>query len=179
MTKYILLLIFAGLFIFQMPAQAQEIDPDFTTDIANTPRKKDGKHLVNVDKKGVILRGYDVISFHKKMPVKGKVEFSSEYEGAIYLFASEENKNLFESGKAKYAPQFGGFCAVASALNKLSPIQLQTYTIENGRLLFQHNANALKLWNKDVKGNLKKADQNWPNVMQKTTYSNGYQAKDE
>lgn len=179
MKKLILSILLMTVCFLQNQLQAQDTSKEFTADIANTPRKKDGTHTVNVNKDGVILRGYDVISFHNKKPVKGSSEFSSEYEGAIYYFASAENKSKFEADKAKYAPLYNGFCAVAVALNKLSPIQLQTYGFINGKLIFQHNMNALKLWKKNAAKNAKKAEKNWAEVNEKTSYSNGYNAKDE
>ena len=179
MKNLIFSILLVWAFFAQTSLQAQDKSPEFTTDIANAPKKVDGKNVVNVDKNGVILRGYDVITFHQKNPQKGNPDFQSEYLGAKYHFVSEENKKLFESNKEKYAPLYNGFCAVAVALNKLSPIQLQTYSFVNDKLIFQHNMNAQKLWNKDIKKNAKKAEKNWANVSQKTEYSNGYKPKDE
>ncbi|MDX2303693.1 MAG: YHS domain-containing (seleno)protein [Microscillaceae bacterium] len=168
----LLTILFCALVFTQSFAQ-DGLDPELTTDVRNTPVKKDGVHLLNVDENGVILKGYDVVAFHTvKKPIKGSAEFQSEYQGAIYYFSSEDNKKTFDANPDKYIPQFGGFCAVAVALNKLSPIQIWTHSIVDGRLVFNHNKRALALWNKNPKGNLKKADKNWPEVSKKTDYSN-------
>ena len=67
---------------------------------------------VNVDSKGVILNGYDAVAFFKqRKPVKGNPGIESTYQGATYLFASTADKADFDKDPAKYAPQYGGFCA--------------------------------------------------------------------
>lgn len=46
--------------------------------------------------KGLAIRGYDPVAyFIQKKPVKGKKEFEYRYEGANWLFASAENRDLF------------------------------------------------------------------------------------
>jgi hypothetical protein len=40
------------------------------------------------------------------------------------------------------------------------------FDMVHDRLMLQHNEMASKLWHKDVEGNLKKADANWPTLSQ-------------
>jgi YHS domain-containing protein len=121
--------------------------------------------LVNVDKHGVILDGYDPVAFFTdNKPVKGSDAFQSSYGGAIYHFASAEHKATFDKDPAKYEPQFGAFCAYAVSLGHTAPIDVETFSIIDGRLVVQHNSRAVSLWNKDPQGNLKKADTYWPAV---------------
>jgi YHS domain-containing protein len=125
----------------------------------------DDIRLVNIDKNGVILDGYDPVAFftdHK--PVLGSETFASTYRGATYHFASAEHKATFDKEPAKYEPQFGAFCAYAVSVGHTAPIDVHTFSIVDGRLVVQHNARAVGLWNKDVQGNLKKADKYWPAV---------------
>jgi YHS domain-containing protein len=126
-----------------------------------------GKFLVNVDENGVALQsGHDPVAFfaeHK--PVKGDPRYQTAYQGAIYYFASADNKATFEKNPAKYEPQFGGFCGYAASINKISPISVEQFEILDGRLVLQHNKKAWDLWHQDVPGNLKKADQNWPGLV--------------
>jgi YHS domain-containing protein len=117
--------------------------------------------VINVDKNGVALQGYDPVAY-----VKGSLEFTASYKGATYQFASAEHKQQFESSPAKYEPQFGGFCGYAASINKLAPIEVQYFQVLHDRLILQHNEKAWKLWHQDVEGNLKKADANWPTLSQ-------------
>ncbi len=126
-----------------------------------------GKVFVSVDGSGVALQGHDPVGyFTDKKPVKGKPEISSSYRGAVYFFASEDHRKMFEDSPAKYEPQFGGYCGYAASINKVSPIDVNFWEILDGRLVLQHNQKAWDLWHKDVPGNLKKADMNWPGLVQ-------------
>jgi len=42
---------------------------------------------------------------------RGTEKYSSVYNGYIFHFLSQANKELFESSPASYAPQYGGFCS--------------------------------------------------------------------
>jgi YHS domain-containing protein len=126
------------------------------------------KVLINTDKTGLALQGYDPVAyFTDGKPVKGDAKITASYRGATYRFASAEHKALFEKDPAKYEPQFGGYCGYAASINKISPISPEYWQILDGRLVLQHNNKALTLWKQDVPGNLKKADANWPGLVEK------------
>lgn len=126
------------------------------------------KFLVNVDANGVALVGHDPVAFFTdKKPVPGKPEFRTVFKGAIYQFATAEHKAMFDSDPAKYEPQFGGFCGYAASIKRVSPVSVELFEILDGRLVLQHNKKAWDLWHKDVPGNLKKADANWPSLIEK------------
>ena len=58
---------------------------------------------------GVAIRGLDPVAFHtEKRAVKGKKEFSYQWNGARWYFKSAENRDLFTSDPLRFAPQFGG-----------------------------------------------------------------------
>ena len=46
-------------------------------------------------------------------PVKGKPELRLEWQGAVWSFASEENRAAFAADPEKFAPRYGGYCAWA------------------------------------------------------------------
>jgi YHS domain-containing protein len=126
------------------------------------------KVLVNVDKDGVLLEGYDVIGFWTdKQPVKGDARFQSKFQGAIYRFASAEHKATFDADPAKYAPAYGAFCAYAASVNRVRPIDIHLFHFTDGRLMFQHSQNAWDRWFKDERGNTVKADKNWPGLVER------------
>ncbi len=122
--------------------------------------------LVNVNSDGVILDGYDPVAFFTDAkPVQGSAKFTSNYNGAIYWFASAEHKAAFDAKPAKYEPQFGAFCAYAVSQGRTAPIDVKTWSLVEGRLVVQHNSRAVKLWNADPPGLLKLADKHWPAVI--------------
>ena len=128
----------------------------------------ENKSLQNVDKNKLAIQGYDPVAFFtENKAIKGKPEFKSAYEGAIYLFASAENKELFEKEPTKYRPAFGGFCAFGISRNKLVEIDPEAFQIVDGHLLLQYSKGVRNDFNKDVQGNLAKANQNWPGLVEK------------
>ena len=97
--------------------------------------------------------------------LKGNPKFSSEYDGAKYLFASAEHKALFDANAANYAPAYGGYCGYAASIDRLSPVSPEWFQIDDGKLILQHNKKAFDLFNKELKDNVKKADVNWPGLL--------------
>lgn len=136
--------------------------------LASVPAFGQNKTLLNLDRQGIAIQGYDPVAFFtQNRPVKGRPEFASKYNGARYLFASTEDKSTFDANPAKYEPQFGGFCAYAASQNHTAPVKIEAFQIVNGRLLMQYDLGVRKEFNKDTQGNLQKADKNWPGLVQK------------
>jgi YHS domain-containing protein len=127
-----------------------------------------GKSLVLKTKNGLAIQGYDPVAyFTDNKALKGTTKFTSEFDGAKYLFASAEHKRLFDGGPAKYAPAYGGYCGYAASINRLSPISPEWFQIEDNKLILQHNKKAFDLFNKELKENVVKADVNWPGLVAK------------
>ena len=126
------------------------------------------KDLQNLDHDGVAIQGYDPVAFFTDhRPVKGDAQIQSQYRGAKYYFASAEHKAAFDQEPAKYEPQFGGFCAYGASRGKAVPIKIETWEIVNGRLLLQYDLDVKSKFDKDPQGTLKKADENWPGLVDK------------
>jgi YHS domain-containing protein len=126
------------------------------------------KTLINLDKNGIAIQGYDPVAFFTQgRPVKGQAQFESKFKGARYLFASAENKAAFDGNPAKYEPQFGGFCAYAASEGHTAPIKVDAFMIVNERLLMQYDLDVKKIFEKDPQGRLAKADKNWPGLVEK------------
>jgi YHS domain-containing protein len=132
------------------------------------PSLAGAKSLLNVDKTGLGLKGYDPVAyFTENRPVKGNPQFVSNYNGARYQFASAANKAVFDANPGKYEPQFGGYCAYAASEGHTAKIEPQAFEILNGRLLLQYDLDVREMFNKDPQGRLKKADTNWPGLVEK------------
>ena len=129
---------------------------------------QNAKSLLNLDKQGVAIQGYDPVAFFtQNKPVKGDARFQSTYRGATYYFASAEDKATFAGDPAKYEPQFGGFCAYGVSQGHTAPVKIEAFQIVNGRLLMQYDLDVKNDFNKDQSGNLAKADKNWPVLVEK------------
>ena len=123
---------------------------------------------VNVDGDGLAVKGYDPVGyFSDHKAVQGDAKFQSAYQGATYRFASAEHKSTFDKDPAKYAPQFGGYCAYAVAKGGTASIDPAAFQIVDGRLLLQYSTDIRDKFAQDAEGNLKKADGNWPGIVAK------------
>lgn len=112
------------------------------------------------------IRGYDTVAYHtENKAVEGKAEFTAEYMGADWLFASAENQALFEADPVKYAPQYGGYCAFAVSKGSTASIEPEQFSVVDGKLYLNYNASVRKTWSEDIPGNIMKADGNWPEVL--------------
>ena len=124
--------------------------------------------LVNVaGASKVAVNGYDPVAFFTDArPVNGSPFISATHQGAVYFFATEEHKKLFTLNSARYAPQYGGFCAFGVALDALFPVDINTWQVRDGKLYLNLNPEILKKFNADFDGNVAKADKNWPGLVQ-------------
>ena len=122
----------------------------------------------NLEKK-VAIQGYDPVAyFVQKKAVKGKSTLASTYDGVVYYFSSQANKDLFLKNPSSYEPQYGGWCAFAMGdYGEKVEINPETFKIIDGKLYLFYNAyfnNTLKSWNKDETNLKKKADANWKKI---------------
>ena len=93
------------------------------------------QNLVNIDSRGIILDGYDVVELCKKNEVPGSYKYTAEYNGATYQFSSQENLRTFEKNPSQYAPEYGGHCAVSTSMGKLEPGHVSTWSVVNLSLI--------------------------------------------
>jgi len=126
------------------------------------------KTLLNLGQSGVAIQGYDPVAFFTNgKPVKGDAKFVSKRDGAIYLFASKEHKDLFNANPAKYEPVFGGYCAYGVSRDRLVEIDVDAFQIVDGKLLLQYSKGVRDDFNQDTQGNLARANANWPGLIEK------------
>lgn len=110
--------------------------------------------------------GYDPVAyFTEGKPVEGKKEFTYDWSGAKWRFASAANRDKFVSEPAKYAPQYGGYCAWAVANNYTADADPQAWAVVDGKLYLNYDKKVQAKWQQDVPGNIAKGDKNWPKLQ--------------
>ena len=92
----------------------------------------------------VAISGLDTVAFfteHK--PVLGNETYTYDWKGAHWLFASAKDRDLFKADPDKYAPQWGGFCAVGVSNGHISKHLVKgSFDIHEGKLyLFAETRN--------------------------------------
>ena len=113
----------------------------------------------------VALQGYDPISYQEgSTPQKGDFTHAVHWNGATWLFTSDEHARRFKENPAKFAPQFDGYCAFAASKGYKAPGEALTGVVVDGKLYLNFNDQAKKMWHEDVPGNIKKGEENWPKL---------------
>jgi YHS domain-containing protein len=116
--------------------------------------------------RGIGAKGYDVVAyFTAGEAAKGSPQFTYEHDGVTWRFASAENRDMFKADPAKYAPQYGGYCAYGVAVGGLYDVQPdKAWSVVDGKLYLNKDAGVKQTWLKDVPGNISSADANWPKI---------------
>lgn len=117
----------------------------------------------NQDEHRVAIKGYDTVAyFLESKPVQGSKEFSYKWEDANWFFASAENRELFQTNPSRYAPQFGGYCALGIALGQYADVDPKAWTIVDGKLYLNKTIEVRDArWRKDPDKHIPKAEHNW------------------
>ena len=114
---------------------------------------------------GAAASGYDVVAyFTEGRPVEGSAAHTAEYEGAIWRFASEANRDAFEADPARYAPQYGGYCAYAVAQGSKAPTDPTAWKVVDGKLYLNYNSRIQRRWEGNQASFIVDADRNWPSL---------------
>jgi hypothetical protein len=64
-------------------------------------------------------------------------------------------------------PAFGGYCGYGVAKNALARVDPTAFQVIGGRLILQYNADVKAEFGRDVRGNLARADANWPGLVER------------
>ena len=111
----------------------------------------------------IAIYGYDPVAyFTDGQAVEGSNEFAYTWLGATWYFASAEHRALFVTDSVKYAPQYGGYCAVEMIGGGTAGANPENWRIVDGKLyLYGGPKSAMTLWEKDAHKNIEKADAQW------------------
>jgi YHS domain-containing protein len=113
------------------------------------------------------VSGYDPVAyFTEGKPVEGSSDFEYEWNGATWRFANAKNLETFKADPAAYAPQYGGYCAWAVSQGYTASSDPDAWKIVDNKLYLNYSKDVQKKWEKDVPGNITKADKNWPKVIE-------------
>jgi YHS domain-containing protein len=113
-------------------------------------------------KRGYAVSGYDTVAyFTVGEPTKGDKNIHAEWNGAKWLFATEENKKLFLENPERYAPAYDGHCAFAAGVGKKVSAKPTLWKIIDDRLFLNYNKSANNRWLENPEGYIKDGDENW------------------
>ncbi len=110
--------------------------------------------------------GYDTVAYFRDgRPVEGSRDFTHDWNGATWRFASAANRDAFQADPETYAPQYGGYCAWAVSQGYTASADPEAWHIHEGKLYLNYSKGVQRQWQQDVPGNIAKGDANWPRVL--------------
>jgi len=108
----------------------------------------------------VAIGGYDVVAyFTEEEPVRGRAILQSRWKGARWFFATQEHRKMFEADPEKYAPAYGGYCAmcVSATGDATTAGDPEIFLLHEGRLFLLQDEAMRREWLKDLDGHTEKA----------------------
>jgi len=120
---------------------------------------------VNVNN-GYAVHGYDVVAYFTiGAPTEGRAQFTAEFQGATYRFASADHRDRFAADPAAFAPQYGGYCAFGTAMGRKFDGDPTAWRIVDGKLYLNLNKTIQQRWFSDIPGFIRGAENNWPIIV--------------
>ncbi|WP_299817268.1 YHS domain-containing (seleno)protein [uncultured Roseibium sp.] len=124
--------------------------------------------ITTFTKSGAAIGGTDPVAyFTEGKPVAGSDAFTADYDDVTWKFASAANRDAFVADPAKYAPQFGGFCAFGAAMGFKVPVVPEAWSIVDGKLYLNNSLAVQDRFEKDVPGHIQNATLNWEIIREK------------
>lgn len=108
------------------------------------------------------LDGYDAVSYFAETgPLPADKQFTLQWKGATWQFASESNLERFAADPGAYAPRYDGYCSNQMSLGYPSDIDAQVWRLIDGKLyLFGHEAGRVR-WSTGTERHIPEADRHW------------------
>ncbi len=122
---------------------------------------------INANRSGVAIKGYDPVAYFKdSAPAKGSASYNTTWMEVKWFFVNQENLDTFKANPEKYAPQYGGYCAWAVSQGSTANIDPKAFKVVDDKLYLNYSLKIQKKWERDIPGNITKADANWPGVIE-------------
>ncbi len=110
--------------------------------------------------------GYDPVAyFRKSQAVEGLPAYRLRWLNAIWQFESAENLATFERNPYAFAPQYGGYSAMALTTGQLMPSNPEAWAIHDGKLYLTQSMAARDRWLRDPDLRIAQADTYWPTLF--------------
>jgi YHS domain-containing protein len=108
------------------------------------------------------LKGYDPVAyFTLSTPTLGVADYEFVYDGVRYRFANARHLELFKANPDKYAPQFGGSCAMNMSNGVRRESDPSVWIISNGNLYVFAGAGGAERFRQNPGAAAERAATNW------------------
>jgi hypothetical protein len=114
------------------------------------------------------IDGYDPVSyFTNDQAERGSPDITTEWNDAVWRFTTTAHRDTFIEDPEKYAPQYGGFCALGMAHGGGVPTNPEAWTIWEGKLYLNMIKDVSITWRYTPDKLIERADLKWE-VMNKS-----------
>lgn len=113
---------------------------------------------------GIAFAGNDPVAHSQGAPAQGQAKFYHLWDGALWYFSTEENREAFKADPAAYAPQFDAYCAWAASQGYKRPGDPNVTQIVDGKLYTFVHEGARKKWQADIAKHITDGETNWVNI---------------
>ena len=108
------------------------------------------------------IDGFDPVSyFSEHRPERGLPDITAEWNGALWRFTTVEHRDTFLEDPEKYAPRYGGFCALGMAHGGDVPTNPEAWTIWEGKLYLNMIKEVSITWRYNPDKLIARADKKW------------------
>jgi hypothetical protein len=113
---------------------------------------------------GVAIQGYDVVSYQEHRVEKGTKDFSADYGGLSWHFATADHRTLFLQDPQSFVPEYGGFCAYSVARGYPATADPRAYVVQDRKLYLFFDKVVQAVWEQDQRHFVSAADRYWPEL---------------
>lgn len=113
---------------------------------------------------GIAFAGNDPVAHTKGEPTRGHAKFYYLWDGALWYFSTEENREAFKTDPAAYAPQFDAYCAWAASQGYKRPGDPNVTQIVDGKLYTFVHEGARDKWRENIAQYIADGEANWVNI---------------
>ena len=149
-TERLMAAILASILVASCATNPEKVSPSRTVDEIDLQQ-------------GFALKGFDPVAyFADGGPAAGNAAISYRWRGATWLFSTQEHRSVFIADPARYAPQFGRYCAFAVSRDTTADGDPLQWAVVDDKLYVNTNAFTMELWDRDRPGNIRTGNSNWP-----------------
>jgi len=111
------------------------------------------------------LKGYDPVAyFTLGIATPGIATYELVWDGVRYRFANARHRETFKADPDRYAPQFGGQCAMNMANGNRRESEPTIWTISNGRLYVFASTAGSERFREEAEANAARAATHWQSL---------------
>ena len=113
---------------------------------------------------GTAFGGYDTVSYFQGEATPGAAKFYHFWDGALWTFSTEENRDAFTADPDAYAPQFDAYCAWAASQGYKRPGDPQVTQMVDGKLYTFVHEGARDKWRENISQYIADGEANWVQI---------------